>query len=113
MVTARCIVSLAVHNCWPLYQVDVNNAFMYSDLNEDVYMDLPPRYYDEFETKVCKLVKSLYGLKQALRQWNEKLTSALNENGFRQSINDYSLFVKNKNNVLLALLVYVDDIVIT
>nr|GEW87360.1 ribonuclease H-like domain-containing protein [Tanacetum cinerariifolium] len=78
----------------------------------DVYMDLPSGYYDLSETKVCKLVKSLYGLKQAPRQWNEKLTSMLNENGFVQSINDYSLFVKNDNGVILVLLVYVDDIVV-
>ncbi|GJY81077.1 putative RNA-directed DNA polymerase, partial [Tanacetum coccineum] len=84
-----------------------------SDLHEDVYMDLPPGYYDPSETKVCKLVKSLYGLKQAPRQWNEKLTSVLNENGFVQSINDYSLFVKHDNDVILVLLVYVDGIVVT
>ncbi|GJY13556.1 ribonuclease H-like domain-containing protein [Tanacetum coccineum] len=80
MVTVRCVISLAVHNNWPLFQLDVNNAFLYGDLHEDVYMDLPPGYYDPFKTKVCKLVKSLYGLKQAPRQWNEKLTSVLNEN---------------------------------
>ncbi|GKB46560.1 ribonuclease H-like domain-containing protein, partial [Tanacetum coccineum] len=93
--------------------LDVNNAFLYGDLHEDVYIDLPSGYYDPSETKVCKLVKSLYGLKQAPRQWNEKLTSVLSENGFVQSINDYSLFVKNDNGVILVLLVYVDDIVVT
>ncbi|GJY74067.1 ribonuclease H-like domain-containing protein [Tanacetum coccineum] len=72
-----------------------------------------PGYYDSSETKVCKLVKSLYGLKQVPRQWNEKLTNALKENGFVHSINDYSLLVKNDNGVVLALLVYVDDIVVT
>ncbi|GJY20493.1 ribonuclease H-like domain-containing protein [Tanacetum coccineum] len=113
MVTVRYIISLVMHNNWPLFQLDVNNAFLYRDLHEDVYMDLPPGYYDKFETKVCKLVKSLYGLKQAPRQWNEKLTCALKENGFEQSINDYSLFVKNHKGVFMVLLVYVDDNVIT
>nr|GEY08843.1 putative Gag-polypeptide of LTR copia-type [Tanacetum cinerariifolium] len=93
--------------------INVNNAFLYGDLHKDVYMDLPPGYYDSSETKVCKLVKSLYGLKQAPRQWNEKLTSVLNENGFVQSVNDYYLFVKHDNNLILVLLVYVDDIVVT
>ncbi|GJZ07860.1 ribonuclease H-like domain-containing protein [Tanacetum coccineum] len=105
--------AMIVAKGWPLYQLDVNNVFLYDDLNEDVYMDLPLGCYDESETKVCKLVNSLYGLKQAPRQWNEKLTTALKENGFKQSINDYSLFVNYDNGVFLALLVYVDHIVLT
>nr|GFA80107.1 putative reverse transcriptase, RNA-dependent DNA polymerase, Gag-polypeptide of LTR copia-type [Tanacetum cinerariifolium] len=52
MVTVRCVISLAVHNNWPLFQLDVNNAFLYGDLHEDVYIDLPPGYYDPFKTKV-------------------------------------------------------------
>ncbi|GJV77329.1 ribonuclease H-like domain-containing protein [Tanacetum coccineum] len=64
------------------------------------------------ETKVFKLVKYLWGRKQALRQWNEKLTNALKENDFNQGINEYSLFVKNDNGIFLALLGYVDDIVV-
>ncbi|GKC27745.1 ribonuclease H-like domain-containing protein [Tanacetum coccineum] len=63
MVSVRCIISLAAHYNWPLFQLDVNNAFLYEYLHEDVYMDLPPGYYDPSETRVCKLVKSLYGLK--------------------------------------------------
>ncbi|XP_071741390.1 uncharacterized mitochondrial protein AtMg00810-like [Rutidosis leptorrhynchoides] len=76
-------------------------------------MELPEGYYSPNETRVCKLIKSLYGLKQAPRKWNEKLTLSLNENGFVQSANDYSLFVKSQGSLFLALLVYVDDIVIT
>ncbi|GJT68068.1 ribonuclease H-like domain-containing protein [Tanacetum coccineum] len=113
MVTVRYLIGLVVFNNWPLYQLDVNNAFLYSDLHEEVYMSLPPGYYDKNETKVCRFVKSLYGLKQAPRQWNEKLTCALIENGFIQSKNDYSLYVKSKKGMFTALLVYVDDIDVT
>ncbi|GJY60046.1 ribonuclease H-like domain-containing protein, partial [Tanacetum coccineum] len=113
MVIVRCLIGIAVSKNWPLFQLDVNNAFLYGDLDEEVYMTLPPGYYDKNKTKVCKLVKSLYGLKQASRQWNVKLTSALLENVFIQSKNDYSLYVKSKKELFIALLVYVDDIVIT
>ncbi|GKB42800.1 putative RNA-directed DNA polymerase [Tanacetum coccineum] len=113
MVIVRCLIAPSVQYNWPLYQLDVNNAFLYGDLKEEVYMELPPRYYDKNETKVCKLIKSLYGLKQAPRQWNEKVTKALIENGFIQSKNDYSLYVKSNNDIFIAILVYVDDIVIT
>ncbi|GJW64924.1 putative RNA-directed DNA polymerase [Tanacetum coccineum] len=113
IVTVRCLINLAVQNGWTLYQMDVNNAFLYGDLNETVYMSLPPGYFPKDETRVCKLNKSLYGLKQAPRQWNAKLTSALIECGFVQSKSDYSLFTKKFGDVFIALLVYVDDIIIT
>ncbi|KAJ0837837.1 putative RNA-directed DNA polymerase [Helianthus annuus] len=113
MVTVRCLISLAVERNWPLFQLDINNAFLYGSLNEEVYMCLPEGFFSQHETKVCKLNKSLYGLKQAPRMWNEKLVSVLVEFGFIQSKCDHSLFIKSKNSVFIALLVYVDDIVIT
>ncbi|GKC11224.1 ribonuclease H-like domain-containing protein, partial [Tanacetum coccineum] len=113
MVTVRCLVSIVVVNGWSLYLLDVNNAFLYGDIIEDVYMTLPDGYTSESKSKVCKLNKSLYGLKQASRQCNAKLTAALIEHGFEQSKFDYSLYVKHKGDVFIALLVYVDDIVIT
>jgi hypothetical protein len=76
-------------------------------------MKLPEGYFPKDDTRVCRLKKSLYGLKQAPRQWNAKLTAVLIENGFSQSKSDYSLFTKSDNDVFLALLVYVDDIIIT
>ena len=63
--------------------MDVKNAFLNGDLHEEIYMILPPRLEIQRENKneklVCKLNKSLYGLKQASRQWNLKLTSFLIE----------------------------------
>ncbi|KAJ0909446.1 putative RNA-directed DNA polymerase [Helianthus annuus] len=113
MVTIRSVITLAVHFKWPLYQLDVDNAFLHGSITEDVYMKLPQGYYSKSETKVCKLIKSLYGLKQAPRKWNERLTDVLLKSGFIQSKCDHSLFIMNKKDVTVFLLVYVDDIVLT
>lgn len=94
-------------------QLDINNAFLYGDLDKDVCMTLPLGYFTKGDKKVCKVVKSLYGLKQAPRKWNEKLTSFLIDFGFSQRKNDCSLYTYKNHNVFVILLVYVDDIILT
>ncbi|GKB99374.1 ribonuclease H-like domain-containing protein [Tanacetum coccineum] len=113
IVTVRCVINLAVQNNWSIYQLDVNNAFLYGDLDETVYMSLPGGFFNPGDKRVCRLKKSLYGLKHAPRQWNAKLTQTLIKHGFIQSKRDYSLFTKSENGNFVALLVYVDDIIIT
>ena len=76
-------------------------------------MVTPPGLLQQGESKVCKLNKSLYGLKQASRQWNLKLSEALISSGFIQSHHDYSLFTKCSGSDLVLILVYVDDLLIT
>ncbi|GJV45376.1 ribonuclease H-like domain-containing protein [Tanacetum coccineum] len=81
--TIRCLIALSIKNKWSLFQLDVNNALLYRDLEEHVYMTIPQGFSDKYnKNKVCKLVKSLYGLKQAPKKWNEKLVSVLKDNGF-------------------------------
>ncbi|XP_020960529.1 uncharacterized protein LOC107647274 [Arachis ipaensis] len=92
--------------------MDVHNAFLHGDLDEDVYMKLPPGFQVSQPSLVRKLQKSIYGLRQALHCWFAKLSSALTRFGFQQSQKDHSLFSLCKNDVHLVVLVYVDDLVI-
>lgn len=93
--------------------MDVNNAFLHKDLNEEMYMQFPPGFRTGEKNKVCRLHKSLYGLKQALRCWFAKLTTTLTNYGFEQNYSNYSLFTLEKSNLRLHVVVYVDDLIIT
>lgn len=92
--------------------MDVNNAFLHGDLEEEVYMKLPPGFRHKFPGKVCRLRKSLYGLKQAPRCWFKKLADALLRFGFSQSYEDYCLFSYTRGNMESRVLIYVDDLLI-
>ncbi|CAA7015697.1 unnamed protein product [Microthlaspi erraticum] len=112
MTTLRSLLKIIAANNWEVHQMDVHNAFLRGDLDEEVYMKLSLGFRHKDPNKVCRLHKSLYGLKQAPRCWFAKLTTALKEVGFVQSYSDYSLFIYSKNSVEIRVLIYVDDLLI-
>lgn len=112
--TVRVLLSLAANLDWPLHQFDVKNAFLHGDLEEEVYMDVPPGFTTSSQTEVvCKLQKALYGLKQSPRAWFGRFSLAMRKHGFRQSNSDHTLFLKHQQGKVRALIIYVDDMIIT
>ena len=115
MNTIRILLSLAVNLDWRLKQYDIKNAFLHGDLEEKIYMRLPPGYEDSYEeNKICKLRKTLYGLKQSPRVWFGKFTRTMKMLGYRQCNGDHTLFFQHfQTRGVTILIVYVDDIIIT
>jgi hypothetical protein len=112
--TVRVLLSLAANLDWPLHQLDVKNAFLHGDLEEEVYMDIPPGYTASSKAKIaCKLQRALYGLKQSPQAWFGRFSSAMRKYGFQQSNSDHTLFLKHRLGKVTALIVYVDDMIIT
>ena len=94
--------------------MDVKNVFIQGTLEEGVYMTLPPGHVKEKNANlVCRLKKSIYGLKQSPRAWYGKLSQYLISCNFKISNADHSLFTKSEGNNITLVLVYVDDLIIT
>ena len=98
MTSVRLFISLAATYHWDLYQLDIKNVLLHGDLQEEVYMEQGPGFVAKGEIrKVCRLRKSLYGLKQSLRAWFSKFSQDVKEFGMQKSISDHSVFYKNTN----------------
>jgi hypothetical protein len=81
--TIQVLLSLAANLEWPLQQFDVKNAILHGDLEEEVYMDFPPGFSTSSESgKVCRLRKSLYGLKQSPRAWFGRFIHSMRKYGY-------------------------------
>ena len=107
-------ISLVATYNWDLHQLDIKNAFLHGDLQEEVYMEQPLGFVAQGVIgRVCPLRKSLYRLKQSPHAWFGKFSQAVEEFGMQKSKSDHSVFYRNSSSGIILLVVYVDDIVIT
>ena len=112
MESLRTVVGMAVRNGMRLHQLDVTTAFLNGKLNEVVYMRQPEGFVAEgSENLVCRLKRSIYGLKQSPRCWNSTIDGYLKQLGFLQSNSDPCVYIAALGE-LAVIGVYVDDIVI-
>lgn len=106
----RVLLALAAEKDLQVSNFDVQTAFLYGDLKECVYMRQPTGFVSKKHPNlVCKLNRSLYGLKQSPRCWNQKFVSFLEKYKFKQLKSDQCVFVGSFGNSVIYLAIYVDD----
>lgn len=109
----RIVLALVAHYDLELHQMDVKTAFLNGELEEEIYMDQPEGFVATgTENLVCRLRKSIYGLKQASRQWYIKFNDTILSYGFVEIIVDRCIYMKVSGSKFAILVLYVDDILI-
>ncbi|KAK8597315.1 hypothetical protein V6N13_001938 [Hibiscus sabdariffa] len=109
----RILLAVAAFHDYEIWQMDVKTAFLNGKLEEDVYMTLPEGFVTpENAGKVCKLQRSIYGLKQASRSWNLRFNEATQEFGFIRNEDEPCVYKKFSGSIVSFLILYVDDILI-
>ncbi|KAJ9552655.1 hypothetical protein OSB04_016700 [Centaurea solstitialis] len=109
----RNLMAISAYFNYEIWQMDVKTAFLNGKLTEDVYMEQPEGFIDpKNPDKVCKLIKSIYGLKQASRSWNLHFDERIKEFGFAKSEFEPCVYTKFSGSVVTFLVLYVDDILL-
>ena len=109
----RIILAIAAFHDYEIWQMDVKTAFLNGILEEEVYMVQPEGFVDPKNPKmVCKLKRSIYGLKQASRSWNHRFDHVIKQNGFTRSVEEPCLYMKFSGSKVAFLVLYVDDILL-
>ena len=109
----RVIMALVAHFDLELHQMDVKTAFLNGELEEEVYMKQPEGFSSSAgEHLVCKLKKSIYGLKQASRQWYLRFHEVISSFGFVENVMDQCIYQKVSGSKICFLVLYVDDILL-
>ncbi|KAF5804990.1 putative RNA-directed DNA polymerase [Helianthus annuus] len=107
----RILLAIAAYYDYEIWQMDVKTAFLNGHLSEDVYMVQPDGFIDpKYPNRVCKLNKSIYGLKQASRSWNLRFDQKVKEFGFVKNEDEPCVYRKASGSAISFLILYVDDI---
>ena len=113
IISIRVLLALASIYKFIVHQMDVKTAFLNGDLDDEVYMKQPEGFVLPInEKKVCKLVKSLYGLKQASKQWHEKFDLVILSDSFVHNSSDKCMYSKFTKEYEVIVCLYVDDMLI-
>ncbi|GJU86482.1 retrotransposon protein, putative, ty1-copia subclass [Tanacetum coccineum] len=109
----RILIAITAFYDYEIWQMDVKTAFLNGYLDEDIYMVQPEGFVDpKHPKKVCKLQRSIYGLKQALRSWNKRFDEEIKKFSFAQNLDEPCVYQKASGNNVTFLILYVDDIII-
>ena len=108
----RAILALAALENLHLESVDISSAFLNGELEEEVYMRQPPGFEEKGPNWVWRLLKSIYGLKQAGRCWHKKLNKAFEDMGFHRILCEHSIWIYRKEDVRIIIPVFIDDMTI-
>ena len=109
----RILLAIAAYCDYEIWQMDVKTTFLNGNLLEDVYMTQPEGFVDpKHPNKVCKLQRSIYGLKQASRSWNLRFDEAIKEFDFIKNEDEPCVYKKVSGSAIVFLVLYVDDILL-
>lgn len=112
--TVHLLLALAANHGWEVHHLDVKSAFLNVVIQQEVYVSQPKGYVQKGnEHKVYKLLKALYGLRQAPRAWYSRLNQCLLQLGFEKCPFEHAIYTKRTGTDSLNIGVYVDDLIVT
>ncbi|KAH9302025.1 hypothetical protein KI387_013608, partial [Taxus chinensis] len=111
MDSLHLVLFIVASQGFPVYHMDVNNAFLHGDIQEEIYMEQPAGFVQD-SSFVCQLRRSLYGLKQSPRAWYEKMDSFLLSTSFFHFHSDHTVYLQHIGEDIMILVLYVDDMLL-
>ncbi|PPZ05609.1 hypothetical protein C5P41_24865, partial [Escherichia coli] len=108
----RILLAIAAYYDYEIWQMDVKTTFLNGYIEENIFMEQPKGFESQDGSKVCKLKRSIYGLKQASRSWNIRFDEAIKSFGFIKNEDEPCVYKKVSDSAITFLVLYVDDILL-